>query len=83
MLKLIMEKYGVKIKVKWMGNNQQLHQWICFLSSSFALLMKHSSLELHGLLDVDGISIHVELDSHTEHNEAVILFSEEYLLVTI
>jgi len=32
---------------------------------------------------VDGISLQLELDSYTEHNEAVLLFTEEYLLVTI
>jgi len=29
MIKLIVEKYNVKIKVKWVGSNQQLHRWIC------------------------------------------------------
>lgn len=35
------------------------------------------------LPEVDGISLQPEPDSYTEHNEALLLFTEEYLLVTI
>jgi hypothetical protein len=35
LVKPVIWKYNVKIKVKWVGSNHQLHQWICQLWVSF------------------------------------------------
>lgn len=54
-----------------------------FLFQQFCTSDEAQQFGVTWFLEVDGISIQLELDSHTEYNEAVLFFTEEYMLVTI